>query len=65
VQKGKNIKLKLLTIKAHKNYDINICVAMRQQAHQYLAHPGEPVQGNKSVRVFLAGITDPQCAPIK
>lgn len=40
-------------------------VAMHQQAHQHLAHSGEPVKGNKKFRVFLAGITDPQCAPIK
>lgn len=48
-----------------RNYDFSTYVAAHQQAHQDLLHLNEPIPENKKVRDFLAGITDPQCAPIK
>jgi hypothetical protein len=48
-----------------RNYDFSTYVAAHQQAHQDLLRLNEPIPENKKVRDFLAGITDPQCAPIK
>ena len=44
-----------------RNFDFGTYVTAHQQAHQDLAHYGEPIPEFKKVQVFLDRITDPQC----
>jgi hypothetical protein len=48
-----------------RTFDFTTYVSIHQQAHQGLLRLLEPVPENKKARVFINGITDPQCANIK